>query len=194
MRMPTGHYIDLFLESGIFTTTKQHIIQEVPTKSNLSCSIEEQFSRIIMEDPTTGTTQNNIPQMSEIQEQITQPISPIINEVEGMNPIYPFDQQEIQLGITLQKSYDSLQESYNSLINQTIPQQPQLTEDEQAAQIIEDHGFNLQSDSEESIEPPEDIPATTAPTGKGIFVYGLTEWKKMTSYKKHLKGLGPSKE
>ena len=191
MRMPTGHYIDLFLESGIFTTTKQHIIQEVPTKSNLSCSIEEQFSRIIMEDPTTGTTQNNIPQMSEIQEQITQPISPIINEVEGMNPIYPFDQQEIQLGITLQKSYDSLQESYNSFTNQTIPQQSQLTEDEQAAQIIEDHGFTIQSDSEESIEPPEDTPTTTSPTGRGIFVYGLTEWKINDKLQEAFEGFGP---
>ena len=107
MRIPTGHYIDLFLESGIFTTIKEHIIQEIPTKSNLNCSIEEQFSKIIMEDQTTGTTQDNIPQIVEIQEQITQQINPMINGIEGIDPVYPFDQQEIQLDITLQESSDS---------------------------------------------------------------------------------------
>ena len=78
MRLQNGHYIDLFLESGTFTTIKEHIIQEVPATSNLSCSIEDQFLRIIMEDQTTGITQDNIPQIVEIPEQLMEQIDPMI--------------------------------------------------------------------------------------------------------------------
>ena len=172
MRTPTGHYIDLFLESGIFTLIKNNITQEAPTKSNQTCSIEEQFSRIVMEDRTIDTTQEVNPPINNIREHSPQPITPIINAAANINPIYPFDQQEIQLGITLQ-------ESYNSIPHQSNQQQPQITQEEQSIQIIEDHGFTIQSASE-SIDPPKDNPATTLPPEidySAIFIYGLTHFK-----------------
>ena len=79
MRTPTGHYIDLFLESGIFTLIKKNIIQEAPTRSNLTCSIEEQFSRIVMEAQTIDTTKEISPPINDIREHNPQPINPIVN-------------------------------------------------------------------------------------------------------------------
>ena len=79
MRTPTGHYIDLFLESGIFTLIKNNITQEAPTKSNQTCSIEEQFSRIVMEDQTIDTTKEISPPINDIREHNPQPINPIVN-------------------------------------------------------------------------------------------------------------------
>ena len=183
MKLPSGHYIDLFLESGSFTTIKEHIIQEIPANSNLSCSIEDQFSRIVMEDQTTGIRQDNIPQISEIQEQLTEQIDPIINGLEGMNAGIPIDQEEIQLGITLQESYDSLPHMSTTKL-------PQLNEEEYSIQIMEDHGFTIRSDSEDSIEPPEDIPTATLPTEKAIYVNGLTGWKVNNMLKEAFKKFG----
>ena len=183
MRLPNGHYIDLFLESGTFTTIKEHIIQEVPTTSNLSCSIENQFSRIIMEDQTTGITQDNIPQIVESPEQHTEQYDPIINGLDGMSAGHPIDQEDIQLRITLQESYDSLP-------HQSTPKQLQLNEEEYSVQIMEDHGFTIESDSEESIEPHEDVPTTTLPTEKAIYVSGIVSGTKKNMLKEAFKKFG----
>ena len=125
-----------------------------------------------MEDQTIDTTQEVDPPINNIREHNPQPITPIIDAAGNVNPIYPFDQQEIQLGITLQ-------ESYNSLSQQSNQQQPRITQEEQSIQIIEDHGFTIQSDPE-SIDPPKDNPSTTLPPEinySAIFIYGLTQFK-----------------
>ena len=108
-----------------------------------------------MEDQTTDTTQEVNPPINNISEHNPQPITPIIDAEGNVNPIYPFDQQEIQLSITLQENYDLLSQ-------QSEQQQQPTSQEEQSIQIIEDHGFTIQSDTE-SIDPPEDNPLTTLP-------------------------------
>merc|ERR1712051_933381 len=188
MRTTTGQYIDLFLESGIFTLTKKNIPQESPTRNDLTCSIEEQFSRIVMEDQT-DTTQEVNPPTDNFNEYNPQPVTPIIDAEGNVNPIYPFDQQEIQLSITLQ-------ENYNLLSQQSEQQQQPTSQEEQSIQIIEDHGFTIQSDTE-SIDPPEDNPSTTLPpyfNYSAIFIYGLTHYNLDHELTKAFKEFGEIKK
>ena len=172
MKTVTGHYIDLFLESGIFTIIKEKMTQEVTTNSNQTCSIEEQFSRIVMEDQTIQIPQEVDPSLDNDNRQNQPSTTPTINTASEVDPIYPFNQQEIQLGITLQKSYDSLSQQSNQ-------QQVQLTQQEDSIQIIEEHGFTIQSNPESS-NPSTDNSETTLPPEEdcpSIFIYGLTKFK-----------------
>ena len=92
MRTITGHYIDLFLESGIFTIIKDKITQEVPTSSNQTCSIEEQFSRIVMEDQTIHIAQDVDPSLNNATRQNQPSTTPTINTASEVDPIYLFNQ------------------------------------------------------------------------------------------------------
>ena len=161
MRLPNGHFIDLSLESRAFTIIQEEIIQDLPATSKLSCSIEEEFSQIIMDDRTTGPSQKEMPQVEfgyqSPPELHSDQYDAITNGFNGMIAgQHPMDQEEMQLGITLQQSYDSLP-------HQALPQQPQLNEEDWSVQIMEDHGFTIESESEDSIESPETIPPNIEP-------------------------------